>query len=137
MTRNQLGKLFRPFSQGRFLDDPEVRWHGAGASRSAIESSVRWGGRIDVESTFGLGSCFTVVVPLNAASDLSEEQDLCGLRIGVLIEEDGDLGGIVERTLIAAGAHSETVHRSAAIDDYDLLVLGTVIGSQHRRLSER
>ncbi len=65
IAKEDLGKLFEPFFSRR----PSGRGTGLGLFISNILIR-RMGGRIDVESTPGEGSRFTVILPLEGSSDM-------------------------------------------------------------------
>lgn len=67
IARADLPRLFEPFQQvGR--DQLVEKAHGTGLGLAIVRSTVqRLGGRIEVDSELGSGSCFRVVLPLATA----------------------------------------------------------------------
>ena len=134
-----LPKLFRPFTQ---LDARLAREHGgSGLGLSLARGMVELhGGRIDVESEPGKGSCFSVVLPWQVPERrpaLSRERAPAASRPAsappsgriLLVEDDADNRTILVEFLEAQGFAVEgvsngrdAVERSAA-GVYDLLVL--------------
>ena len=89
-------KLFKPFSQE---DDSGARtqYKGTGLGMAITKEYVHMmGGKIDVESKKGIGTTFTVEIPLELTEqDIHQKQeepvyrDLTG--VNVLMAEDNDL----------------------------------------------
>ncbi|MCW8924993.1 MAG: ATP-binding protein [Xanthomonadales bacterium] len=77
MTEEQLAKVFDEFTQA---DDSTTREFGGTGLGLAIckKFAELMGGRIDVESTPGEGTCFTFVVPAIAADAEPEEEAAVG-----------------------------------------------------------
>jgi signal transduction histidine kinase len=66
MTSDQLARLFRPFERlGAQRGNVPGTGLGLAVSRSLVEAM---GGTLGVRSELGLGSCFTLRLPLAAAS---------------------------------------------------------------------
>ena len=62
MTAEQLGRLFQRFSQAEAFTSSKFGGTGLGLSISKAFASML-GGTIDVASTYGQGSTFTIVMP--------------------------------------------------------------------------
>ena len=127
MTKEQVAKLFRPFSQA---DSSTTRkFGGTGLGLAICQHLIeKMGGWIDVESTPGKGSRFDVTLPSRpapAGSALAAQNvDLSGLRFALLFAEGSELGEITARALAGqdAGAH--------AISDVEMLSDMTFGGSE-------
>jgi signal transduction histidine kinase/DNA-binding response OmpR family regulator/HPt (histidine-containing phosphotransfer) domain-containing protein len=88
MTEEQIGKLFQSFSQ---VDGSITRKYGGTGLGLAISKYLTelMGGKIWVESQYGVGSTFSFTVPLRIAKDVqgrkkSPPQNLKGLRVLVV-----------------------------------------------------
>lgn len=124
---DQMGRLFEPFSQ---LDRDFVREHGGTGLGLAISSRIAslLGGRIDVASTPGLGSTFTLHSALNAAprgatqlvsAPKSSNQPLAGVRV-LLVEDSIDSARLLSTMMVRAGATVEVRHDGlSAVDAVD------------------
>ena len=110
MSADFLKHLFEPFS--REHEGAHSNYEGTGLGMSIVKKLVeKMEGTIEVESTEGVGSTFTVTIPFALAreSDIQvddaelEQCDLSGVRI--LLVEDNDLSmEIAETFLRDAGA---------------------------------
>jgi two-component system sensor histidine kinase/response regulator len=144
MSEDQLAHLFREFSQA----DASItrRYGGTGLGLAICQRLVGlMGGRIDVHSTPGAGSCFTVRVPMVVAhEDLPVHADPRLAALRVLVVEDrpdtlstmmallhsmgiGAGGGRVDAA--ATGQQAWAALESAAVagQAYDLLLLDWVL----------
>jgi signal transduction histidine kinase/CheY-like chemotaxis protein len=143
MTPDQLSQLFVPFRQ--FGDSAAHRQQGAGLGLSISQTlATLMGGEIDVRSTPGEGSCFSLRLPLPesaaptkpvpAPEELVTAQRLLGLR--VLVADDVPvnrrvLQGLLEAegaqvTLCSDGAEALEVV-AAAERDFDVLLLDVMM----------
>jgi signal transduction histidine kinase/CheY-like chemotaxis protein len=111
---DQMGRLFEPFSQ---LDREFVREHGGTGLGLAISSRIAnlLGGRIDVASTRGVGSTFTLHTVLDAAhrpvaggqpSAEPGDQPLAGVHV-LLVEDSIDSARLLSTMMGRAGATVE------------------------------
>jgi len=114
ITADQMGRLFEPFSQ---LDREFVREHGGTGLGLAISSRIAnlLGGRIDVASTPGLGSTFTLHTVLDVAQRSagagegaaeSSDQPLAGVHV-LLVEDSIDSARLLSTMMGKAGATVE------------------------------
>ncbi len=114
IPKDQMGRLFEPFSQ---LDREFVREHGGTGLGLAISSRIAnlLGGRIDVTSTPGLGSTFTLHTvldvaqrPAGAAAGAAESSDqpLAGVHV-LLVEDSIDSARLLSTMMGKAGATVE------------------------------
>ncbi|CAN5611889.1 hypothetical protein BH20ACI4_BH20ACI4_34820 [soil metagenome] len=61
IEKNEIGKIFEPFYRSKQVVDAQI--HGNGLGLSLVKQIVEaHGGRIEVESEIGKGSCFTIVL---------------------------------------------------------------------------
>ncbi len=123
LTQEQMGKLFMPFSQA---DNSTTRQFGGTGLGLAVSKKMAelLGGEINVESTFGKGSCFTYQMEVPVLRDMplvssptsidqqhkqkdsgaSNTQALGNVRI--LLAEDGpDNQRLISHVLKKVGAH--------------------------------
>ena len=114
IPKDQMGRLFEPFSQ---LDREFVREHGGTGLGLAISSRIAnlLGGRIDVTSTPGIGSTFTLHTvlevaqrPAGAAAGAAESSDqpLAGVHV-LLVEDSIDSARLLSTMMGKAGATVE------------------------------
>lgn len=105
-----MGNIFNPFEQGD--NSTTRRFGGSGLGLAITDHLVRlMGGTISVDSTPGVGSCFTVHLPYTAVDSASlvtpepvEEHAvtpkiLAGLRI--LVAEDVDINRLIMSEILA------------------------------------
>jgi CheY-like chemotaxis protein/nitrogen-specific signal transduction histidine kinase len=111
---DQMGRLFEPFSQ---LDREFVREHGGTGLGLAISSRIAnlLGGRIDVSSTPGIGSTFTLHIvldlmqhstPARAGATELTDQPLAGVHV-LLVEDSIDSARLLSTMMGKAGATVE------------------------------
>ena len=110
MSKDYLEHIYEPFSQEN--SDVRSTYEGTGLGMSIVKQLVdKMGGTINVESTLGVGTTFTVELPFDPAdeSDIPKEKadngkkDISGVRI--LIAEDNELNMEIADTLLSdAGA---------------------------------
>lgn len=110
ISTQEMGKLFQPFCQA---DESTARKFGG----AGLGLSITWRlvellqGQIRVHSTPGVGSVFTVVLPLLAAPagrPMPVEPSLAGVHV-VGVTRDVEAGGIFRSYCAAAGAHAIVV----------------------------
>ncbi|MGF6773956.1 two-component system capsular synthesis sensor histidine kinase RcsC [Paraburkholderia sp. GAS199] len=117
MDQALVARVFRPFEQG----DPGTssRFGGTGLGLSICERLCKlMGGHIDVESVAGVGSAFSVSIPLTAVHDASAKvaSDAPAHRGSVLVVcQEPDAGELIGEWLQRAGwtAHAVTSVDSA------------------------
>lgn len=108
MTPEFVERIFDPFE--REESEQTARIEGTGLGMAITKNVVdMMGGTIEVESTPGLGSSFTVVVPLIPVADSDENEELEELRDArvLVVDDDAD---VVEGTLLILremGLHGE------------------------------
>lgn len=133
MTRDQVARLFRPFSQADA--STARRYGGTGLGLSICRNlAAMMGGDIVVDSEPGRGSTFRVWLPLPAAPDVKPRQvDITDLRLPplrVLVADDNPINQAVARALLeAAGAAVEMAASGAEalerlrIEPFDLVLM--------------
>ena len=111
MTAEQMSRLFQEFTQAD--DSTTRRYGGTGLGLSISQRLARlMGGRIDVESDFGRGSTFSLVLPSTFAPDLVTELPHVPVEnLRVLVVDDQPeacqmLAGLL-RTLGVGAAHDD------------------------------
>jgi len=110
ISPEQLAAIFNPFEQGD--NSTTRRFGGSGLGLAITDHLVRlMGGTISVDSTPGVGSCFTVRLPfvlaerrkmrqpVAAADHPSSAKILAGLRI--LVAEDVDINRLIMHEILA------------------------------------
>lgn len=98
ISKTQLGRLFSAFSQGD--STMSRRFGGSGLGLAICKSLVsRMGGRVDVRSEPGQGSCFTVTLPLSEAVKAPAAPATAVLpalpRLRILVAEDAVVNQLV------------------------------------------
>ncbi len=122
---DKLSQLFQAFNQ---LDKSTTRrFGGTGLGLTiSLRLAEMMGGRIDVQSTQGEGSTFTLTLPVLVPEDQQEDSerayDLTGIRI-LAVDDNATNREIISRQL--AGWGCETVLASSGSDALELLQ-GTV-----------
>lgn len=127
MTRKQLQQLFEPFSQG---DPSTTRKYGGTGLGLAISQRFcqMMGGDILVESQFGRGSTFTVILPVEVqAAEVQSAVTKTGPEVSKLtadplaanggmvlvVDDDQTSRELIERSLAREGLHIEAVATGA------------------------
>lgn len=115
MSAEFIKRMYEPFTQEQ--QDARTSYRGTGLGLAIVQELVsRMNGTIEVESTVGSGSVFTVKIPLNIGNDQKKKEieikqsrySLEGLRI--LVVEDNRLNSeITQAILTAAKAEVESV----------------------------
>lgn len=115
MTSEQLERLFQPFDQG----DSSInrRFGGTGLGLSIVKSLVEiLEGKIHVESTPGVGSSFTIMLPLEIDRQKEEEEKqqsahdyLKNVKVLVL-EKSATYASLIEEYLHSFGMAAEIVN---------------------------
>jgi PAS domain S-box-containing protein len=108
MEPETVARLFTNFGQADASTTRRFGGSGLGLVIS-LELAKRMGGNIDVESTFGKGSTFTLTVPLPQVSTQAPNPDVIlavpspadQLQLRVLAAEDNMINQLVLRTLLA------------------------------------
>lgn len=138
MDEETLGRIFKPFEQA----DRSIsgRFGGTGLGLHISWNLVRlMGGKIEVRSELGKGSCFRVSLPLREAGEIrvqatGKDQSLTPLEMQgrVLIAEDTPELQLLERRMIENQAPTVTVELAgngqeavemAAAEHYDLIFM--------------
>jgi signal transduction histidine kinase len=125
---DELPRLFQPFQQGA-----AGHKHGGTGLGLVIcrELITLMGGTIDVTSDLGMGTTFTVSIPLGLHTD-DDARDLAGLS--VLVVDDGEVNrmvavGMLEMLGASADAvdSGESALGQALTGDYDVILLDHVM----------
>jgi signal transduction histidine kinase/ActR/RegA family two-component response regulator len=131
-------KLEAVFERFQQVDGSDAREKGGTGLGLAITRSIveRHGGRVEVESALGLGSTFSLVLPLAPGT---RDRRIAGGRVGselvVVVEDDLDLREVVGATLGRHGldiANAATAEEAVALcqeRDPQLLVLDVKLAS--------
>ena len=103
MSEEYIKTLFEPFSQERI--DARSVYSGTGLGMAITKALVdKMNGTIDIESTVGKGSTFTISLPFETApkviseTERAEEENLQGIHI--LLAEDNELNIDIAKTLL-------------------------------------
>ncbi|HVW84878.1 MAG TPA: ATP-binding protein [Bryobacteraceae bacterium] len=105
MTAATRARLFEPFFTSRQVG------HGTGLGLYCVSSIVRrMGGRVEVESEPGEGSCFRILLPRVFGEASPDERDdprfrreLCGCETVLLVEDHPNVRSLIRDTLIQHG----------------------------------
>jgi two-component system, sensor histidine kinase len=112
MSADTLSKLFQPFSQADARITREFGGSGLGLSICSAFVELM-GGKVEVQSVVGEGSCFTVHLPLVCVStgqsliggEVPSQEDLshgnCDAAMRILVAEDNPTNRLVLKTLLA------------------------------------
>jgi signal transduction histidine kinase/CheY-like chemotaxis protein len=126
---DKLDSIFERFQQ---VDATDAREKGGTGLGLAIVRSVaeRHGGRVEVTSEVGAGSCFSLHLPVGAAMGAHERPMRTGGRaVVVLAEDDDDLSNVLramlERhgVLVSVARSADKAVQRCIEEDPDLLVL--------------
>ena len=129
ISEDELPRLFHAFQQGASGE----KHGGTGLGLVICQELVTlMGGTIDVASTVGVGTTFTVRLPLPLHVEDEEAADLEGQR--VLVVDDGDVNRMVAVGLLQmlgatadAAASGEEALGQALVEDYDVILLDHVM----------
>ncbi len=138
ISQDFIGKIFEPFVQERTTASREIA--GTGLGLSIVKRIIdRMGGFITVQSEPGVGTAFTVLLPLEFLDDggetgrtyLGGEFDFSGGR--VLLCEDNELNTEIARTLLedrglsvacaANGREGVECFRASAPGDFSAVIM--------------
>lgn len=114
MTADQVSRLFKPFTQA---DDSTTRKFGGTGLGLAITKQLveLLGGSIQVESTFGGGTCFRVILTFRLAQDIGQDtknqvHDSTDAKIitplTIMVAEDNFINQRLIRTMLEKMGHS-------------------------------
>lgn len=96
-----LSRIFEPFFS--------TKQHGTGLGLSTVQSIVRQtGGTLSVESTVGLGTTFTLLIPRVSGDDISEGEESVsmprrGTETVLLVEDEHDVRALIRDMLRVYG----------------------------------
>ena len=104
MSEEFLEHIFEPFAQER--SDARSVYKGTGLGMSIVKTLIdKMGGSIEVASTVGVGTIFTVTLPFERANEAAaspketpQGASIRGLRL--LLAEDNDLNAEIARTML-------------------------------------
>ena len=128
MSEEEQREIFEPFRQSDMSGTRQHEGTGLGLTISS-RIAEQLGGSIDVESTLGEGSKFTVEVPTEVRTASASQEPAAGsgdeepfeqdLRAHILVVDDNDeIRHLVRQILESAGATVTTVSRAAkALDE--------------------
>lgn len=107
MTPEFLERIFEPFERAE--DSRVSKINGTGLGMAITKNLVdTMGGTIEVESQLGVGSTFTVTLPLSVAlDDVCQEEVLSGLRV-LVAGQDDEICASMGATLSELGMVVET-----------------------------
>jgi signal transduction histidine kinase/CheY-like chemotaxis protein len=117
IPKEQLESVFERFHQ---VDASDAREKGGTGLGLAIVRSIaeRHGGRVEVESVVGEGSCFSIVLPLSGRAPVTRRADVTAdAGVVMLVEDDADLRKVVAALLARHGidvATAETADEAIA-----------------------
>lgn len=142
MSEEFLTHIFETFSQEN--TDARSTYNGTGLGMAIVKQLVeKMGGTIEVQSTKGVGSTFTVVLPFEIANakDLPKKQtvngniNIEGMRI--LLVEDNDLNMEIADTLLkdagvkvtcaVNGAEAVRIYKEAEDYAFDLILMDVMM----------
>lgn len=132
MSKEFLEHIFEPFSQER--SDARSTYQGTGLGMAIVKSLVdKMGGTIQIDSTEGEGSTFTVTIPFEiaAASEAKktcdEEGEVCIRNLRVLVVEDNELNMEIAQFLLedAGAVVTKAVDGKQAVDLFSQNPAGT------------
>ena len=126
MTPEFLKHIYEPFAQEG--NDARSKFQGTGMGMPIVKSLIdMMGGTIEISSELGVGSTFTVQIPLDvdknpqAREHLDKQAGSCSLvDMNVLLAEDNDLNAEIAQTLLESEGVIVTRARdgSEAVDLY-------------------
>ncbi|MET3664923.1 ATP-binding protein [Caulobacter sp. 1776] len=137
LSAEEMEQAFEPF---RRVERTGAGVNGAGLGLSLSRQLARlMGGALDARSAVGVGSCFTLTLPFDAAAECEFEQDLetamveapgAPRSLRILIAEDDALNAAMLRAVLEQLGH-QVVHAQngrrasdlAKIAEFDLLML--------------
>lgn len=107
ISEDKLGDIFKPFTQ----EDGSItrRFGGTGLGLAICSQLVElMGGKIEVKSTIGIGSRFSITLPLNISDEQADRLDLSAR--GVLIANDSQYLRLIVAESIRIGVELEVYH---------------------------
>ncbi|MBN2712320.1 MAG: response regulator [Planctomycetes bacterium] len=136
IPKASLGEIFTPFyttTRKRKSETSASLFGGNGLGLSIVSYIIKQhGGRIDVESKLGQGTCFTVYIPINEAEQVAAPSVISGApRKAVrtlVVEDEVDIRGMVKDVLEGEGhlvdAYASAVEALGVIGTrpYDLVI---------------